>query len=160
MKRGSYKIPNITDWKSFTPTGSWTANGATYQGYYRRVGDTLCVRNKVTLGGAPDATTLGFNIPFGLVIDTSKMYITVANTVPRVGQGIGRDDSGSATFEVNALFGSTTTITITYSDDGSAAVLLQAVVNATAPITFAANDSIEVYYEVPILGWASNRRGR
>ena len=62
----------VTDWVSYTPTGSWTTN-TTYTGKWRRVGDSIQVQAKITLSGAPNAATqLQIGIPSGLTIDTTK----------------------------------------------------------------------------------------
>ena len=158
MKRKSFLVPIITEWALFTPTGGWATN-STWTGYWRRVGDTLQVRNKVTLSGAPDAVTLSVNVPFGLRADTSgKIYLAVGDTGPYVGTGVARDDSANSSIQANCLLNSAVQIVVTYSDDSAAGLEISIAMTNTAPFTFATGDAVDVYYEIPIVGWKTNRR--
>lgn len=143
-----------TDWASFTPTGSWVSN-TTYTGWWRRVGDTLSVKYKLALAGAPTAATLTVNLPTGLTIDTAKLPATPTNH-PFPG---GVNGQGAAhSFIGGVVYSSTTALQLLDTEDGSnAGVMGISAVTATHPYTFANGDFI--YAEatgIPITGWSSN----
>jgi hypothetical protein len=75
----------ITDWQSFTPTGSFTTN-TTYTGQYRRVGDSIEFQAHLAFAGSPNSVSCSVNLPSGLTIDTAKIPGFVANTSPILGQ--------------------------------------------------------------------------
>ena len=77
-----------SNWKAFTPTGSWTTN-TTYAGHYRIVGDTMSITCKVSLSGAPDASNLTINLPSGWAVDTNKIEVNAVTTP--VGECLVRD---------------------------------------------------------------------
>ena len=139
----------ITDWVSYTPTGSWVSN-TTYTGYWRRIGDSLEAQVKVATSGAPTSATLTVNLPSGLTIDTAKLTnsATLLNTL---GQGAA-SDSGS-TYILSTSYNSTTSVVAVYqnSTGGSETVVTQA-----APFTFGASDYVVLSFKVPILGWSSS----
>ena len=140
-----------TEWQSYTPTGSWVAN-TTYTGKWRRVGDTLEANVFVSLSGAPTATQLTVGIPSGLTIDTSKFGTTVSQDRNIVGYGKGLD-SGTANLGGFVLsYFNTTSVGVLYLSSTSAAA---SVVNATAPVTWATGDNLDVTFRVPISGWAA-----
>lgn len=139
----------VTAWESWTPTGGWIAN-TTYAGKKRRVGDTLEGEVKITLSGAPTATTLSFDLPAGHTPDTSKMADTTNGTA-MLGEVTIFDASAAATANVKhaRLSYSTGSSFIVYvysptNDDYST-------VNATNPITFASGDTLTIYFRVPIV---------
>ena len=139
----------ISDWTSFTPTGSWSTN-TTYTGFWRRVGDSMEVQVKVALSGAPTTATLSINLPSGHSIDTSKFANTATGCV-----GYGRIfDSGSYNGIAAAYYGSTTSVEVR-SLSTTVAYSMVAVTQA-APITFANGDLIDLVFQVPIQGWASS----
>ncbi len=47
----------VSDWVSFTPTGSWTTN-TTYTGLWRRIGDSMEIQAKALCSGAPTSAGL------------------------------------------------------------------------------------------------------
>lgn len=141
----------ITDWQSYTPTGTWTTN-TTYQGKYRRVGDSIEGLVTVTLAGAPNAAALQFTIPSGLTVDTAKFNSTL-NYIP-VGTGQGLDTSaGSLGFSFQSVYLNTTSIRALYQ---SAVTGSQGEVTQTSPITWASGDNLQFNYKVPISGWSSS----
>jgi hypothetical protein len=135
--------PPVTDWQSYTPTGSWVSN-TTYTGFWRRVGDQMEVTGQVALTGAPTATSLTFSLPSGYSIDFAKLEQTTLKTV---GKGILRDagtDDTSLMVEVS----STTSVQFRkYQGTGVA---------HNTPITFANGDSLNFTFTVPIVGWGSS----
>lgn len=140
----------VTDWVSFTPTGSWTTN-TTYTGVYRRVGDSLEGQVDVTLSGAPNAVALSLNLPSGFSIDPNKITNTTSGN-SLFGHARLRDASGSGRILGDVSYNTSTQLYVFALTSGSNA---EAVVTATYPITFAAGDNITINYKVPILGWSS-----
>lgn len=69
---GSPATSTVTDWVSFTPTGTWTTN-TTYTGQRRKVGDTLEIQYVATLSGVPNVSGLTFDIPSGFTVDAAKI---------------------------------------------------------------------------------------
>jgi len=139
----------VTDWQSYTPTGSWSAN-TTYTGKYRRVGDSLELDITVSTSGAPTAANLTVNLPTGFVVDTTK--ISNSGAVNIFGGGTARD-FGVDNYLVYAGYNSTTSIAI-YKDDGDGTY---SNVSNTAPFTFGASDSVLVRgISIPIVGWSSS----
>jgi len=136
----------LTDWVSYTPTGTWVTN-TTYQGKYRRVGDSLEIEARVALTGAPTGT-FTLNLPSGFSIDTSKIPSgSVDNT----------ESIGIASFNVAGvryvgavgLSNSTAIMINTHGGGGP--------VNATIPGTFASGSVIQIQLQVPITGWSSSQ---
>lgn len=139
-----------SDWTSFTPTGSWSTN-TTYNGKYRRVGDSLEVHAQVAVTGAPTSATLTINLPSGLSIDTSKLPSDLTRHALGIGMII---DAGTNTFHSMVRYNSTTSVQVnsygasgTYSDEQP--------VTQAVPMTFANGDLVTVSWKVPISGWAS-----
>lgn len=134
----------ITDWVSYTPTGSWTSN-ATYSGRWRRVGDQMQVSGNIAISGAPSpSTNLLFSLPSGYSIDTSKLEIT---SLKILGQGVLRDN-GTDDTSIMVEYGTTTQVGFRKYQGSS--------LSPTSPITFAANDSLNFIFSVPIAGWSSS----
>lgn len=141
--------PAITDWVSWTPTGSWSAN-TTYTGFKRRVGDNAEYRVKVATSGAPTSASLTINLPSSEVIDTAKLVDSAAN-LGDIGNG-SVSDSGTA-YKAFVAYSSTTAVAVRYQSNASGA---SSAVTQAAPFTFGASDYVEVTFRVPITGWSSN----
>jgi len=141
----------ITDWQSYTPTGSWTAN-TTYTGKYARVGQNLILDILVSTSGAPTAASLTVNIPSGLVIDTSALASFVNGLSTLGGVGVVNDSTTTA-YNIQVVYSSTTAVRVLFQNNASGT---QTAVNATAPITFGAGDSVNFQCSVPIVGYSSN----
>jgi len=139
-----------SDWTSYTPTGSWTTN-STYTGYWKRIGDSVCLDLKVALAGAPNAANLSFNIPSGLTIDSAKQ--SHSNNYKIYGMGTINDDSGNDKQCSVSYNSGGTSLTVMNYDDGTGGIDIGNV-SATNPITFANNDFVTVRAEnIPITGW-------
>lgn len=136
--------PAMTDWVSYTPTGTWTTN-ATYTGSWRRVGDSMQLAAKVALTGAPTGT-FTVNLPTGYTIDASKVLGVTNNGV---GLGYGTDTAGSVVIHGSAFVATTTSINVA-SLGGTGRW------SATVPGTFGNGDYVSLFVEVPIVGWSSN----
>lgn len=142
----------VTDWVSYTPTGSWVTN-TTYTGQWRRIGDQLFFRIRLALAGAPTATGLTVNfLPSGLSVDTTKNNGTSAPKF--IGSGSIRSAGSDSACVVSYASGTAATIIVpntagTYVATGTA-------VAQTTPATFASGDSVEFTGSVPIVGWSSS----
>jgi hypothetical protein len=140
----------ITDWASFTPTGTWTAN-STYTGKWRRVGDVAEYQVTITASGAPTATQLYINLPTGHVIDTAKLASTANN--PPLGFGMATD-SGVSNYPVRVDYDSTTRVSVTAVGTASTYASTSGL-TATIPFTFGNADSVDVLFRVPIATWGA-----
>lgn len=133
----------ITDWVSFTPTGSWTTN-STYTGRYRRIGDSMHMQAKVLLSGAPNAVQLFFNPPSGFSIDSGKTF----GNFDAVGNST-MQDSGVASYMGGVQLLGNTIYPYTSANPSSG-------VTTTAPFTFGTNDAVTIDVVIPITGWSSS----
>jgi len=142
----------VTDWVSYTPTGSWSTN-TTYTGIWRRDGDTAEIQARLVLSGAPTAATLTVNLPSGMVIDTAKLASGTNQVALPNSWGSMRDDA-SYSGPLVAFYSSTTAVELRTSSSGSP--IFYSAINATTPITWTTSDSLTITYRVPILGWSSS----
>ena len=162
VKEGVVSGAIVTDWESWTPTGSWTTN-VTYTGKMRRVGDSLEAQVKVLLSGAPNSTELTINLPNALTIDSDKVLAAVNPGEHAIfGDGFGWDYSASPVsnrqkkLTVSSYWYSSTgfdRVKIYYQDGGATAGTVS--VDQTSPITWASNDVVSVTFKVPIKGWSA-----
>jgi hypothetical protein len=141
--------PAMTDWVSYTPTGSWVSN-TTYTGKWRRDGDTMFGEVLISLTGAPTSATLTVNIPSGFTIDTTKM---VGGVAPTVGVWWG-SVAGVARPGGITRYSSTTALDL-ITGAGTAPFTASQVTQAY-PTTFANGDYIQLTFSAPIVGWSSN----
>ena len=141
--------PVVTDWVSYTPTGSWTVN-TTYSGKWRRVGDAMEVNVGVSLSGAPNAANLTVNIPSGFSTDGTKMTSVALTDASVSGQIL----KGVTGYAITGYVNNSTSIQLVYISNGS--VSSESPVSSTAPVSFANGDAISVTFRVPISGWSSN----
>lgn len=147
----TYGTP-VTDWVSWTPTGTWTTN-STYTGQWRQVGDTREYKVKIALAGAPTAANLSVNLPAGHVIDTAKLPQTTAGT-GTLGYG-SILDSGVAIFPAAVNYSTTTQVAL-YATVANATYDTFTNITQAAPTTFGASDAIDIQFSVPILGLSSS----
>jgi hypothetical protein len=141
----------ITEWESFTPTGTFTTN-TTYTGRKRRVGDTMECMVRLEFAGAPNATTLQIHIPDGLTLDSSKWIVDTSN-----------DQFGKANYLQGGVanevagglrFGTTTQMIARYAVVSGADVR-GADVSQVAPFTIGATDEFYFRFSIPILEWSA-----
>lgn len=135
----------ITDWVSWTPTGSWTTN-TTYTGKKRQVGDEFEYMVKVATSGAPNAATLTINLQE--TIDTTKLNSTVLYSSAFESSGIAYD-SGNA-YPVKVLYNSSTVVQVVTGANPTT------LATNTVPFTFGAGDEINIRFTLPILGKSSS----
>ena len=143
----------ITDWKSFTPTGSWTTN-TTYTGFKRRVGDEEEYDIQVATSGAPDAVALEIDIPDGKLIDTAKLANTTAAEGSINGVAIIHDNSASARYHGTITYSTNSKVLIRNLATTASDAFHQSVTNLN-PMSFGANDTVSIKFTVPIEGWSS-----
>lgn len=146
----TYGTP-VTDWQSYTPTGSWAAN-STYTGQWRRVGSDMEVQAQVALSGLPTAASLTVNIPSGYTIDTSRLVNSSAIQGSFLGTASGK--SAGSLNQWIVKYSSTTAVGL-YYQSGVANANMTAI-DATHPGTFASGDNVNLTFKVPILGWSSS----
>lgn len=148
----------ISDWQSFTPTGTWTTN-TTYFGKYRRVGDSIEAMVQITLAGAPTNTGLGVDLPSGLSIDSTKFPNGLARSV--VGQlrlyDASADVGSSIGHLIGEVYAGTTSVFASVMDDAAASTHYTGSITPTVPVTLASGDTIWLIYKAPIVGWSSNQ---
>ena len=146
----------ISEWQSYTPTGTWTTN-ATYTGYYRRVGSSAEFTVKIALAGAPTGGTLtAINLPSGLTINSSALPIPAAGDLFFVGQA-NFTDSGVATYTgvVTVVNGTTNSVRPYWSDDTAVGVQIFST-TASGPFIWGSADYMTLNFTVPIAEWAGN----
>lgn len=143
-----------SDWQSFTPTGSWSTN-TTYSGYYRRVGDSMQVRTRLALAGAPTSATLTVAyVPSGFTIDTAKL--TSSSSAGSVPMGYAVVVSAGSVYTANAYYYSSTEVRLATLSNGSGSAHVLTNVTQASPGTFASGDSVEIFFpSIPIQGWSA-----
>lgn len=146
--------PFISDWQSYTPTGTWVTN-TTYTGMWRRVGDSAEYQFTAITSGAPTAANLAFNLPSGHTIDTTKMALGANGSF--VGSFGSVRDAGSGSYAATAYYLSTTSVQARILPSSGTYATIDNV-TATVPITFGASDSVQINFSVPIVGWGSNQK--
>lgn len=145
-------VHQITNWVSYTPTGTWT--GVTYTGKWRRVGDTLQAKVGITMAGAPSGGgTLYVTIPSGLTIDTTKQAGSNGATTANV-FGTGKTFNGASTVtNLSVSYGTTgANVAVVYENNSAAAL---GAVTTTTPFTYASGMTVDIEFMVPISGWIS-----
>lgn len=140
----------VTDWQSYTPTGSWTTN-TTYTGLYRRVGSDIEAQVKVLVSGAPNAAGLTVNLPPGLSFATNNLIDNGTNF-----EGTGETSTsraGGAGYKMYTVYESSTSVRLAYQSTTGA---LGANVTNTAPYSPGAGNYYLLRFKGPIAGWSSN----
>jgi hypothetical protein len=145
--------PAMSDWVAYTPTGTWSTN-TTYEGKWRRVGDSAEYMVRVSTTGAPTSSELRINLASGQTIDTTKLPDTGTVSAFIAGTGNIEDSSAFQNWSVIAEYFNTTSVrmrTTAATADTKITSVTQAV-----PMTWAASDSLAVSFKLPISGWSSN----
>jgi hypothetical protein len=145
----------ISEWQSYTPTGTWTTN-ATYTGYYRRIGSSAEFTVKIALAGAPTGGTLtAINLPSGLTINSSALPIPTASDLFFVGQANFTDSGVAYTGVVTVVNGTTNSVRPYWSDDTAVGVQIFST-TASGPFIWGSADYMTLNFTVPIAEWAGN----
>jgi len=140
----------ISDWVSFTPTGSWSSN-TTYTGIWRRIGSNAEIKYNVATSGAPTASQLTLNLPSGLTIDTTKM-LTTSNTTA-IGYG---STLVVAAYPIVPTYKSTSDFYVRVLGHGGTYDDIGTLLTNTIPNTYGASSEINTTVFVPITGWSSS----
>lgn len=141
----------VTEWVSYTPTGSWVSN-TTYTGKWRRVGDTMDLDIKVAVSGAPTSASLTVNLPSGYTIDTNKITDT-GQGIAGVLSTVAIRDAGTDNFEGMVRYDTTSSVAI-FKDDGDGSV---SAVTQAAPMTWANGDYTSIKITgLPIANWLAS----
>lgn len=145
----------VTDWVSYTPTGSWST-AVTYYGRWRREGDSMRVQVNIAISGGVDNTALTVNLPSGFTIDTAKLADASPGTAvsPDLGDAA-LHDSDTAIYRGWVTYHSTSAVYV-YVNTASGTYVGAVALSATVPGTWASGDSIDLEFLVPITGWGSS----
>lgn len=138
----------VTEWKDWTPTGTWVSN-ATYTGKYRIVGDIMEFRVNVACSGAVTAANLTVNLPSGFSIDTSKLVQFTAG-VGSLGYGSALN-AGTSFHGLLVNINNTTSVGV-YVANSAGTYITNGNVSNTVPFTFGAGDAVDLVFSAPILG--------
>jgi len=156
---GGTSLPLVSDWTTYTPTGSFTTN-TTYTGKYRRVGQSLEIDVLLAFAGAPNATSLDVNMPTNpatgsaFVIDPTRMG--AANPNPNTHLGIGLAvDNGTNEHMLRLLYNTTTTSrAVLYVTSGASAT--ETSVTQINPFTIGNTDQIQFHYAAPVTAFTTS----
>ena len=144
--------PVVTDWVSYTPTGSWTG-AVTYSGRYRRVGDSIQVIGQIACSGAPTGGLLTINLPTGISFDTAKIPGSGSEiTLLGVSNAL---DAGAAWYAPGHVGYNNATSVILFVKSTTNSYQ-EAGLTPTVPYTFASGDLVQFHFTAPISGWSSN----
>lgn len=146
----------ISNWgdQAWTPTGSWSAN-STYTGKWRRIGDSMHCRVKISLAGAPTSATLTVNMPSGYTIDTAKMANGTGNQYEDILGTANMRDSGVTIWSGHVVSNGTGTEVLIIGTIASGDAR-ENVVTQAAPATWGNADTMNLEWVVPVTGWGSN----
>lgn len=143
----------VTDWQSYTPTGSHTTN-TSYAGRWRRVGDSVELQVRVAYSGANSQGGLLFTqsqiLPTGLSVDSNKVNLGVDIRLP-VGGWAGVDSGVNGGWEGEVVMDSGFNFTLSYVTTAG-----QSVVSPSQPFAISAGDNFNLSIKAPIAGWSSN----
>lgn len=150
----------ITEWRTDSTTGSWTAN-ATYIARWRRVGDTMELQGSVATSAAPTpAGSLTFNIPSAAncTIDQSKLANQTTYSLNVLGSGATRDDStGGLRQDVTVYYNSTSSLFFQTLPLASGSSHAGTTLSNTSPMTWDNLDSLTFEARFPCVGWAASQ---
>lgn len=140
---------SLSEWETFTPTGSWTSN-VSYVGKKRRVGDTLEVFFSGTLTGSPNSTSLNITLPDSLSIDIAKLASPSGSTP--LGFGM-LEDASVGLFPAIIIYGNATILSISYQESSGSNLKANDISSNIIPFAWGSGDKFYGYFKVPISGW-------
>lgn len=145
----------ITQWETFTPTGSLTTN-VTYSGKKRRVGDSEEYDILLSFSGVNTQGAVNIDIADGKSIDVDKLNSTTIQDT-YFGETKFRDQTQGGSVPGFVRYLSTTSVALMSlpNSSGSPHVTSAVDTNISFPVTVAASDNIRVRFTVPIEGWGS-----
>jgi hypothetical protein len=149
---GTSQNSSVTQWVSYTPTGTWTAN-TTYTGKWSRVGESMDLEILVTCSGAPTVASLKVDLPTGYNIDTTKLTSSSVDD-NYMGDFICMDH-GVMYYHGRMIYASTTRLTTLLFKSANPFVDGTSSIDATAPFTFGSADRVFIKgRSLPIAEWA------
>jgi hypothetical protein len=142
--------PVVTDWVSYTPTGSWA--NTTYAGIWRRVGDTMQGRVRLQCSAIPTNTQLTVNLPAGYTVDLSKYPSSQPATVGLAYvEDFALTGYDGFTFVFNA-----TSIGVKVEDSAAGYARSANITGNAIPFAWNNQDYIVLDFSVIIAGWSSS----
>jgi hypothetical protein len=142
--------PVVTDWVSYTPTGSWA--NTTYAGIWRRVGDTMQGRVRLACTGVPTNATLTVSLPSGYSIDLAKYPSSQPATVGNAYV----EDAAITGFDGFTYVFNSTSIAIKVLDVNASYARGATITGNTIPFAWNNQDYIVLDFSVIISGWSSS----
>ena len=140
----------VTDWQSWTPTGTWTTN-TTYTGRKRRVGDQMEYDITVSLSGAPNVAILDVNLQE--TIDTTKLSMSAGG---RYEFGMSTCvDTGVQTYHGLVAHQTNTSVRPQVYQTNATFANINSIIQNT-PMIFGAGDYVTLRFAVPIVGLSSS----
>lgn len=131
----------ITEWQSYTPTFSNMGSSPSSALFWRRNGQSLEIKGRITAGSSVPTAVSSFSTPNGYVIDSS-----VCATRQAVGLAIRAVGSAN---QCNLLaLGGESIFTFSIGDGGS-----NALTPANGSSTFSNSEIMSINLSVPIQGW-------
>jgi hypothetical protein len=129
--------PIVTDWVPYTPTLTNFGN-ATSALRWRRVGDSIQISGRITIGSSLPTGVLSCTLPSGFTYDTSKQGNYIGKCSAAAGSAV----------HVGSIYLTTPDKFEFYGDDGSS------LWNASTPITFAAGNVIDLMLTAAVTQFA------
>lgn len=139
---GNYQA---TDWASYTPTFQGVGTPTNVEFFWRRVGDTIQVRGKLT-SGSPTASEFRISLPTGLTSSSTTLIPTIQVAGPVLAFG-----SNFGSQHIPLIEPSVTYFTVGVQSSSSAGLT-----KATGSAIFGASGVTTSFYaSTPINGWTS-----
>lgn len=141
------------DWTAYTPSSTISTN-VTVSGKYQCNAGNLKVRASFDFTGANTEGTVRMDLPSGFTIDTAKLTDGGTANVTPFGQVVARD-TGTASYPGVVAYSDTNTVVfrLDVDDSGSASNNISQNnidTSLNTPMTVAAGDQIELWFEVPV----------
>lgn len=148
LKNGAVVGP----WQSYTIgcSGTWNSN-VTYSCKKRQVGENIQVQMKISVLGLPATGDLNVNLPDGAVIDTNKLVSNLSGVNYLKGFA-SILDSGTRVYSAGLIYNNTTSVRVQVFGQSVTNIDYTSNVTPTVPMTFASGDSVDLEFEVPIVG--------
>lgn len=143
--------PIFTPWESYAGLSGNATTNATYTGYMRRVMDTLHANARMDCSGAltfPGNTDVAFSSPTGLNFDT-----VAGSDVEIFGIAELWDNSAVTMFHSHVKWQSATQVKIGQNGLATGSGNWR----SGTPVTFAADDFVQVNFQIPIVEWAGTK---
>lgn len=149
---GQFTHASITEkfitWREFSPTGTW--QNVNYSGSFRLLGDILEARMRINILGIPTGGVLNIDLPSHTHIDYNKINSITGKTP--IGQAF--LNIGSTDYIAYPVIDATSTnpeqISLVAQEVSGVIVTLGDTISPVVPLSWGANDHIEIYYKVPI----------